>query len=279
MLAATSFGAFMGPVAATDGQLRIGLTPVILADQVAFLSRWGNYLSARTGCEVSFKARESYQAILDMLFAGQIDAAWICGYPYVRQEAALSLLAVPLYGGQPTYQAYLIRSRNVSPPVQGWADLRGRVLAYSDPLSNSGWLVAQTQMAKAGVALAELKRTFFAHGHRNVAEAVASRLANAGSIDGYVWETMRQQGMSAIGQTEVVWKSEPHGFPPLVTKRGFVHPFQNRLQKALLTMVEDKVGLDLLRALNLTGFTEGAPGMFDSIKRAAQSVVGSGVVV
>jgi phosphonate transport system substrate-binding protein len=59
MLAAASFEAFIEPVAAADGQLRIGLTPVILADQVAFLSRWGRYLSARTGCEVSFKARES----------------------------------------------------------------------------------------------------------------------------------------------------------------------------------------------------------------------------
>lgn len=277
-LAATGFGTFVGPVAATDGPLRIGLTPVILADQVAFLSRWGRYLSARTGCEVSFKARESYQMILDMLFAGQIDAAWICGYPYVQHASALSLLAVPLYGGQPTYQAYLIRSRNVSPPIQGWADLRGRVLALSDPLSNSGWLVAQAQLAQAGVGLSELKRTFFAHGHRNVAEAVASRLAHAGSIDGYVWETMRQQGMAAIGRTEVVWKSEPHGFPPLVTKRGFVHPFQHQLQKALLSMGEDKAGLDLLRALNLTGFTGGTAAMFDSIKRQAQSVAGSGVV-
>ena len=159
-------------------------------------------------------ARESYQVILDMLFSEQIDAAWICGYPFVRHEAGLSLLAVPLYLGQPTYQAYLIRSKDVKPAISGWTDLHDRVLAYSDPLSNSGWLVAQTQLAKAGLATRDLRRTFFAHGHRNVAEAVASRLAHAGSIDGYVWETMRQQRMSAVSQTEVVWKSDPYGFPP-----------------------------------------------------------------
>lgn len=275
--AATGVAALTGSVAAADERLRIGLTPVILADQVAFLSRWGRYLSARVGCEVSFMARESYQVILDLLFSGQIDAAWICGYPYVRYESDLTLLAVPLYQGLPLYQAYLIRSRHVSVPINGWADLRGKVLAYSDPLSNSGWLVAQAQLAKAGLSTHDLKRSFFAHGHRNVAEAVAARLAHAGSIDGYVWETMRQQSMSAVAQTEVVWKSELHGFPPLVTKRGAAHPFQTQLQQSLLSMQDDTTGRDLLLALNLTGFTEGGPRIFDSIRRQAQSVPGSGV--
>lgn len=43
-LAATGFAALTGPAAASDQRLRIGLTAVILADQVAFLSRWGRYL-------------------------------------------------------------------------------------------------------------------------------------------------------------------------------------------------------------------------------------------
>jgi phosphonate transport system substrate-binding protein len=258
-------------------RLRIGLTPVILADQVAFLSRWGRYLSSRVGIEVEFVARESYQSILDLLFSGQIDAAWICGYPFVRFESELSVLAVPLYQGQPFYQAYLIRPKVPGAEVQGWADLKGRVLAYSDPLSNSGWLVAQAQLAKAGVATRDLKRGFFTHGHRNVAEAVAARLAQAGSIDGYVWETMRAQGMPAIAKTDVVWKSEPFGFPPLVTRKGQEHPHMASLREALLHMHDDKVGRELLASLNLTGFTQGPPGLFDSIRRQAQQVPGSGV--
>ncbi|WPC65883.1 PhnD/SsuA/transferrin family substrate-binding protein [Rhodoferax ferrireducens] len=276
-LLATAVSAITGPVAASAARLRIGLTSVILADQVAFLSRWERYLSSNVGCEVSFVARESYQAILDLLFSGQIDAAWICGYPYIRYESDLSLLAVPLYEGEPVYQAYLIRSRQLDVAIKQWSDLRGKVLAYSDPLSNSGWLVAQVQLALAGVRERDLKRVFFAHGHRNVAEAVAARLAQAGSIDGYVWETMRQQGMAAIAQTEVVWKSERHGFPPLVTLRNTAHPFRPQLQQAVLSMSNDGAGQALLHDLNLTGFTAGSPDLFDSIRRQAQTVPGSGV--
>ena len=73
--------------------LKIGLTAVILADQDAFLSRWSDYLGARMGVPVTFVARESYQNILDLLFSDQIDAAWICGYPYVLHQRRLQLLA------------------------------------------------------------------------------------------------------------------------------------------------------------------------------------------
>jgi phosphonate transport system substrate-binding protein len=228
-------------------------------------------------CEVGFIARDSYQGILDLLFSGQIDAAWICGYTFVRYEPELVLFAVPQYLGNPTYQAYLIRSRSSESSIHGWADLKDRVLAYSDPLSNSGWLVAQSELRKAGLTPRDLKRTFFAHGHRNVAEAVAAQLAHAGSIDGYVWETMRRQGMVAATKADVIWKSESYGFPPLVTRRGAPHPYLGQLQKALMSMSIDKVGRELLHALNLSGFVEGAPTLFDSIRRQALLVPGSGV--
>lgn len=277
LAAATLWAAPTAMAATRTDRVLVGLTPVILADQIAFLSRWSRYLSTQIGVEVSFVARESYQSILDLLWSGQIDAAWICGYPYVRFEADLNLLAVPLYQGDPLYQAYLIRSNGATDGLRGWGDLKDRVLAYSDPLSNSGWLVAQAQLANAGIAPRELKRAFFAHGHRNVAEAVAARLAHAGSIDGYVWETMRLQGMSAVAKTEVIWKSEPFGFPPLVTARRATHPHMERLRAALLGMVNDPVGRELLGSLNLSGFSAGSPSRFDSIRRQAARVPGSGV--
>lgn len=268
------------PATAQGRKLRVGLTAVILADQAAFLTRWADYLTRQLGTRVGFAVRDSYQPILDLLFAGQLDAAWICGYPFVRYQPQLRLLAVPLYHGRPQYQSYLIRARQApghQATVRGWADLRGKVFAYSDPLSNSGWLVAQGQLAAAGITAGELKRTFFAHGHRNVAEAVAASLAHAGSIDGYVWETMRQQGLAAAGQTEVVWKSRLHGFPPLVVPIGAPHPGADDLQHTLLGMAGDDGGRDLLRSLNLDGFIAGTPSLFESIRALARSVPGSGV--
>ena len=264
------------PVARHEG-IRLGLTAVILADQAAFLARWSAYLAKRTGTRVEFAVRDAYQDILDLMFANELDAAWICGYPYVRYQHRLRLLAVPVYRGEPRYQSYLIRPAGTEGEVRGWSDLRGKVFAYSDPLSNSGWLVAQGQFAGANMTAGDLKRTFFAHGHRNVAEAVAAHLADAGSIDGYVWETMRQQGMKAALQTEVVWKSALHGFPPLVALAGPRAHKIDQLQQTLLDMGASDDGRLLLKALNLDGFIAGTPAIFDSIRKLARSVPGSGV--
>jgi phosphonate transport system substrate-binding protein len=247
------------------GHLRIGLTPVILADQAAFLARWSDYLARQLGSPVTFFARESYQGVLNLLFSGQLDAAWICGYPYTRYRQQLQLLAVPLFQGQPLYQAYLIRPKQPRPVIHSWADLKGRVLAYSDPLSNSGWLVAQAKLHALGVGPGDLQKSFFAHSHRNVAEAVGARLAHAGAIDGYVWETMRQQQLAGFDHTEVVWRSEPYGFPPIVVRQGARHPKTQQLQNILLGMASEAEGQTLLKALNLTGFEQGSPALFASI--------------
>lgn len=277
--AAACFSPALVRAATSASKLRFGLTAVILADQAAFLARWSDYLSRRIGAKVEFAVRDAYQAILEPLFGRELDAAWICGYPFVRYEAQLRLLAVPVYQGLPRYQSYLIRATDSGggPVIRGWNDLRGKVFAYSDPLSNSGWLVAQGQFREAGITQADLKKAFFAHGHRNVAEAVAARLADAGSIDGYVWETMRKQGMRAAMETTVVWKSELHGFPPLVTPARGRHPRTDALQQTLLEMGRNAEGRELLRALNLDGFIAGTPAIFDSIRKLARSVPGSGV--
>jgi len=248
-------------------RVRVGLTAVILADQVAFLSRWSAYLSERMQANVTFTARESYQEILDLLFGNQLEAAWICGYPYVQQRERVDLLAVPIYQGQPLYRSYLIRPNAGVDRIGGWKDLRGRVLAYSDPLSNSGWLVPQAQLRAAGVAPSELRRGFFAHGHRNVAEAVAARLADAGCIDGYVWDTMLRQKMPAAGRTEVVWRSDLYGFPPLVVRKDTPGEVTEALRRSLLAMTQDAEGRSLLDSLNLDGFAEEPSSIFASIER------------
>lgn len=282
LIAGTAALAAAPGLAPAQERLRIGLTAVILADQAAFLARWAEYLSQRLGAAVSFASRDQYQSVHELLANGQVDAAWTCGFPFVRFQSQLQLVAVPLYRGQPLYQSYLIRplEGQAGPvaSVRGWRDLAGKVFAYSDPLSNSGWLVAQGEFAAAGIAQKDLKRAFFAHGHRNVADAVASRLADAGSIDGYVWETMRQQGMAGALQTEVIWKSRLHGFPPLVAAAGAEAARVESLRRSLLGMQGDEAGRALLKSLNLDGFIAGHAGIFDSIRLLARSVPSSGVL-
>ena len=88
---------------------------------------------------------------------------------------------------------------------------------FSDPDSTSGFLVTRSLLALRHTTPAEFFRTFFfTYGHRNVVRAVATGLAESGSIDGYVWDVMREREPELINRTRVVYTSEKLGFPPIV---------------------------------------------------------------
>lgn len=248
-----------------QGPLLFGTTPVILDDQAGFLSRWQNYLEVRLHRPVRFVQRNTYREIMGLLLDDRLDCAWVCGYPYVRHQTRLDLLAVPVYQGQPRYRSYLIVPAS-DHETHSIADLADKVFAYSDPDSNSGWLTPQVELKRLGVDPTHFfRKAFFTWGHRKVVEAVAAGLAQGGSVDGYIWDTLAKLHPELTAETRVAWRSELFGFPPLVIrKQSDSHEFQG-LREVLLHMGIDPRGRILLNDLNLDGFEAGAPALFASI--------------
>lgn len=253
-------------MAASSGTVRFGLTPVFLDTDIQLLDALERYLSNHLGRPVELIKRRTYQEITLMLLSGWLDAAWICGFPYVKYRDQLYLLAVPVYLGKPLYQSYLIV--NADSPVETVAGLRGRVHAFSDPDSNSGFLVTQHLLATMGESPDTFfSRYFFTYGHRNVVRAVSSSLAESGSVDGYVWEVIKLNGSRLVEGTRVIRKSEWLGFPPVVCNRNArdVDAIKG-IAEALISMNEDDLGQEILAALHLDGFIRGTPPLFDGIE-------------
>jgi len=146
-------------------EIRIGLTPVFLDDQLHFLKRLRDYFADRLETPVRFVHRGSYREIVEQIRAGKIDFAWLCGFPYVRFRKDMKLLAVPLYYGNPLYQSYFIVPASDT-TTTSLLDLRGKMFAYSDPDSNSGYLYPQYQLLRAG----EDPTTFFSRTFSVVSE-------------------------------------------------------------------------------------------------------------
>ena len=87
------------PLAAADEPLRFGLTPVFLDSDVQLLAALQRYLEDRLDRPVELVKRRTYQEITLLLLSGQLDAAWICGFPFVQYREQLALVAVPLIAG------------------------------------------------------------------------------------------------------------------------------------------------------------------------------------
>ena len=245
--------------------LSIGTTPVFLDDDVAFLRDWQAYLQRELGRPVAFVQRRSYREVSELLLAEKLDAAWICGFPYVRYRDRMRLLAVPTWECEPLYRSYVIVP-NSDQQTNSIADLGGKIYAFSDPDSNSGWLVPNSQLFRLGKNPGTFfRKTFYTWGHRRVVDAVAAGLAQGGSVDGYVWETLKLHHPELTQQTRVAHRSMKYGFPPFVTRAQLPAADFKQLQDVLVAMKGNPSGKGLLGKLNLDGFKVASENVFAGI--------------
>ncbi|MBK1719744.1 hypothetical protein CKO27_19235 [Thiocystis violacea] len=256
---------------ASKTALRFGLTPVILDDRIAFLRLWANWLEQQLNRPVVFVQRSRYREIMDLLLRDRLDLAWICGYPYVQHQQALSLIAVPKFQGQPLYQSYIIVA--TESPFESLSDLQGRLFAWSDPDSNSGYLYPRfALMAQGHDPDHFFRRTFFTWGHRHCIEAVAAGLADGAAVDSYVWETLALRNPELTQGTRIILRSPLFGFPPLVGAPGLADTDLQTIRRVLLAQEANQTGNRLLGELSLDGFVAAQPSLFREIARMAETV-------
>lgn len=263
-----------GASSADRRAVHFGLTAVVVREDIALFDRWASYLERRIGRPVRFIQRRSYREIMELLQNGELDFAWICGYPYVRRRDPefLDLLAVPVFEGTPYYQSYTIVHRDS--PLNTLDDLEGRVFAFSDPDSNSGYLVPRSMIAPRLSSPSDtfFRLSFFTYSHGDTVEAVAKGVAEAGAVDSYVWEFLRRIKHPSALETRVIHRSPRYGFPPLVARRGVDMLVYDRMAEALMGMAEDAEGRKLLDHLALDAFEAADPRMFDDIRRLAERI-------
>lgn len=250
-----------------DEPVRLALTPVFLDNDILVIGQLRAALETALGTPIEIVQRRTYGEVVGLLLDGSVDAAWLCGFPFLQHEAGLRILAAPVWRGRPLYQSYLIAGADDA--AAGLDDLAGDAHAFSDPDSNSGWLVTASNLARMGTTPdAFFARSIFCYGHRNVVRAVASGLARSGSVDGYVWEALSSVEPDLAIRTRVVARSEWMGFPPFVTPAGAA----GGLGEALLGLGASEAGREALALLQLDGFTSADSSLYDGIRARIRDV-------
>ena len=185
---------------------------------------------------------------------------------------ALTLLAVPVHKGRPTYQSYLIVPTSDT-TTKSILDLKGKVFAYTDPYSNTGYLAPRFELQQAGEDPARyFRKTFFGWSHRRVLESVATGLADGGAISSHVWDTLSIGKPELTRAARVVAKSAEYGFAPFVARVSVGDEEFRAVQKLLLEMTADEEGRALLRELNLDGFIVGDARLYERTERLIKAV-------
>jgi phosphonate transport system substrate-binding protein len=276
MLALAAAGAvsLATPLAAQDTALRLAFipqeNPEKLLGDIEAISGW---LASEIGVPVEGFVTIDHAAAVEALRNGDADISFMGALPFVLAEAEIG--AVPLlsevYRDAPSYTGRIFVRRDSG--IGALADLRGRDIAFADPISESGYLYPLAEFVEArlidgpGAAEAFFGRVFFAGGYQQAMQAMAEGLVDAAGASQYADLLLTPQQ-----QAQVTWIAESPPIPShvVIARPGLDAEVQDRFTNAMLRLNEPE-NRDKLRYLyGPDGYVRADPAAYDGVRDMAR---------
>lgn len=234
---------------------------------------------AAVGSELGLKAELVEGMAVGQLCDGRIDAAFICGLPYVRLEAerpgTLTVLAAPIideprYGGRPVYFSDVIVRHDSR--FRTFSDLRGSRWAHNGEDSFSGCLLTRYHLHRLGESEAFFGRVTYSGGHLVSIQEVLSGEIDASAIDSHVLSMERRRDPQLDRRLRVIATFGPSPYPPLVTGSRVPHELARKIRQVLCAMTDDARALSNLAAGMIRRYVPVDDRVYDDIRRKLAAV-------
>lgn len=256
--------------------LRVGVAAIIspagAAESYDALAR---YLGQKLGRPVELVQRRTYSEMNDLIEAMAVDVAFVCTSAYIEghDSFGMELLAAPQIDGDTVYFSELIVP--AASDAQQMADLRGRVFAFTDPMSFSGRVYPISLLQAMGETPSSFfERTFFTYSHEKAIQAVAAGVADGAAVDSLVLDYALRRDPSLAGKLRVIHRSPAFGIPPVVTPPDLPEATKTLLTDLLLGMDQEPAGRQVLAELGIERFVPVEDQVYGSV-RALTAQVGS----
>jgi phosphonate transport system substrate-binding protein len=254
-----------GAEAASNSRpLRIGLPQNIFQMRYALVTDWEKYLQNKLNRSVEFVNNRKFADSIMQLHMAELDFAWVADYPNLSLGYKMRLAAIPLIKGKPFFTSYLIVPISDT-TTNTLLQLKGKVMVYADPASNSHIEHRYTLMSAGEDPRRFFRKVFFTHAHRESVDAVILGLANAAEVDAFAWDAIATNHPELSLQVRIVARSQEFGAPGLVANRFVSNEEFAAIQSVLIGMAHDPEGLKLLKRMNFDGFIPGEAKFYEGL--------------
>ncbi len=209
----------------------------------------------------------SYARLSEILQANPKSLAWTCGAPFVEDSIkdGQQLIAIPLYENRATYRSFIVSRKEDA--EKKLLDFKGKIFAYSDPRSNSGFVVPAAEIKKQGYDI----KTFFSTNintglHEKSIEAVYRGVADVAAIDEYVWVEYTKKHPKFQKELHVIEKIGPYAFTPIVAGKEVSKETIKKIQEVLIGMNKEELAR-FKKDFNMDGFVLKDKSFYESIKK------------
>lgn len=232
-----------------------------------------HYLEEQFHRPVELIQRRTYLETNELIAEGKVDLAFVCTSAYVdgHDEFGMELLAAPQVNGETIYRSLLIVPKDN--PAQSMEDLKGKVFAFTDPISLSGRMYPTYLVQQIGFSPESFfAQTFFTYNHDEAIRAVANRLADGAAVDSLVYEFAIARDADLASKVKVIHRSPPFGIPPVVVSPKLDPNLKRELQKVILGMEETEEGKKALESIGIERFTTIDDHAYDDVRNLLSDV-------
>jgi len=253
----------------TESPLRIAIAPVISpGSSLVTYSRLVEYLGRTMNRRIEPFYPKSYIETNTALKNGMCDIALICTGAYLKafKSGYMEIIAVPVKSGKPTYNAYIIVNKDSN--IEDFKQLKGKVFAFTDPLSLTGYYYIAYKLNELGNKPSDyFNRIVWTKSHDKSIKLVGERFVDGASVDSIVYDALSRDNNEYIKMTKVIEKSMDMGIPPIVVRSDLSTDLKNKIQDVFLNMELDKEGREILNSLEIDRFIKPDKTIYESAEQ------------
>jgi len=254
--------------------LRIGIASIISPEEsLALYHDFNKYIEKKLKKNVSTIIKRDYNAMNQMIKENKVDIASICtGAMAYLEDHEVKIVAVPVVNNKHSYRSYIITNRRFQ--IKSISDLRNRVFAFTDRLSNSGTIYPTFLIINYFKKQPEnvLKKIYYTKSHDKSIYLVNKGVVEAAAVDSLIFDFIKRNKPEDVANIDIIFKSPEIISPPIVASSSLDNNLFNKIKTILLEMDKDSEGIKILKYLNIDRFVEADISDFSTIKEMKETI-------
>ncbi|WP_112310440.1 phosphate/phosphite/phosphonate ABC transporter substrate-binding protein [Pseudogemmobacter bohemicus] len=245
--------------------------PQKLLDDIKGITDW---LSAELGMPVRGFVTSDHAAAVEALRNGDADISFLGALPYVLANEYAGAVAIlqEVYFGKPSYTSRIFVRRDSG--ITTLDQLRGKKIAFADPISESGYFYPLDLFAEAGLIKRGgdpgtfFDRVIFAGGYQQSIQALANGLVDAAGSSQYA-----DLLLTPAQQVEVTWIAESRPIPShsVIARPDLDPALQAAFVTAMMRLNEPELRPLLRYVYNPDGYVPADLASYEEVRQMARA--------
>jgi phosphonate transport system substrate-binding protein len=230
------------------------------------------YLESQLGFPVKGYVTQDHTAAVEALRSGEADISFMGGLPYVlaHRQVGVEAILSEVYRGKPIYHGRIFVRKDSG--INNVQDLKGKSIAFADPISESGYLYPLDIFVRAGLIQRQadpqtyFKRVYFAGGYQQALQAVVNGYADAAGVSQYTDLTLLPEEFQ-----QVKWIAESAPIPShqVCVRKGLEPDRVQAFRTAMLKLNQPEYKVLLKYVYNPDGYVEASHKDYASVEQMA----------